>query len=218
MADQTLLQYGQQLAQTYQIPWPIFWAWIQNESGWNPNAKSGMNTNGTYDEGIAQINSANVGQPGWTSNPYDPYSSLQVAAENLHNYFIHWGGSWTNALAAYNGGNSAQGVANGLAAGYPNKVFALAQQAPNATGSGAFVGATASVGDTPAPPKPKSLWDMLTMPLQPSFWTGVAEGAGLGLLSVALITVGGIWLAINAANSPTGQTIIKTATKAAEIE
>ena len=76
--------------------WPDF---IQQESGFNPNAVSSAGA-----EGIAQFMPATAA--GMGVDPYDPTSAINGAAQMLGSYTRQFG-SYADALAAYNAGSSA---------------------------------------------------------------------------------------------------------------
>jgi hypothetical protein len=93
-------------AARHDVPGDMFARQIQQESGWDPQARS---PSGAL--GLAQI------IPRWhpTVDPLDPPAALDYAARwmaDLHNRF----GTWREALAGYNWGpaNVAGGVVNGV--------------------------------------------------------------------------------------------------------
>jgi soluble lytic murein transglycosylase-like protein/GNAT superfamily N-acetyltransferase len=92
-----LQAYAQQMASKYGIDPRVFVAQIQQESGFNPSARSGAGA-----QGIAQFMPATAAGVGL--DPSDPYASLEAAArmdaQNLQKY----GGDWSKTLAAYNAG------------------------------------------------------------------------------------------------------------------
>lgn len=122
-STEQLKAIGQAAAAEFNVPWPIFDAMITVESGWST---SPAEVSSTGAQGIAQI------EPGtaqdWGVNPWDPVAALRAAAMHLSEYYTQFGNSWSNALAAYNGGASTQGISAGYAAGYPQKVLSFAQQ------------------------------------------------------------------------------------------
>jgi soluble lytic murein transglycosylase-like protein len=97
MADAVLKSYAETQANAYGIPPQIFTNLIQTESSWNPNAVSSEGA-----QGIAQL------MPGTAPNinRFDPYASMQYAAQLLRSYFDKFG-SWDMAVAAYNAGPGA---------------------------------------------------------------------------------------------------------------
>ena len=86
----------------------IFVRQIQQESGFNPNARSSAGA-----LGIAQFMPATAA--GLGVNPLDPRASLQAAARYMASLVSQFGGSQEEALAAYNAGPGA--VQNALASG-----------------------------------------------------------------------------------------------------
>jgi surface antigen len=70
---------------------------INQESGFNPNAKSPAGA-----EGIAQFEPATAANLG--INPWDPVAALKAAATLMASYIQSYGGDEAMALAAYNGG------------------------------------------------------------------------------------------------------------------
>lgn len=102
-------QVGQHFANKYQIPWQLFNAMINQESGWNPKAKSpaGAIGFGQLMPGTAQ---------GLGVNPYNPRQNLKGAAMYLANQYNNFG-KWNLALSAYNsgpGGSESSGKVEGF--------------------------------------------------------------------------------------------------------
>jgi len=92
----------------YDIPEYQFSRMLEVESNFNPKAIAGPNANGTYDYGIAQLNSACIDEFGWRYkfgkiDPFDPEQSIHVAAKHLSVLYAHTG-SWEASFAAYNCG------------------------------------------------------------------------------------------------------------------
>ncbi len=87
---------AEQYAQQYGVPASIFDAQINQESGWNPNARSSAGA-----MGIAQIMPGTA--QGWGVDPTNPVASLQAAAKAMGDYYKRYN-SWPAALIAYNGG------------------------------------------------------------------------------------------------------------------
>jgi hypothetical protein len=95
---------GKHIARKYNIPWRLFNAMINQESGWNPNAVSpaGAIGFGQLMPGTAQ---------GLGVNPYKPRQNLRGAAAYLSQQYRNFG-KWNLALSAYNsgpGGSEASG-------------------------------------------------------------------------------------------------------------
>jgi len=92
-----LIDQARQAAAKYGIDPEVFSRQIQQESNFNPNAKSGAGATG-----IAQFMPATA--QGMGIDPTDPAQSLDAAAkldaQNLQKY----GGNWASALSAYNAG------------------------------------------------------------------------------------------------------------------
>ena len=88
---------GQQAAAQSGVPWSVFEAQIQAESGWNPSV--GCNSYGAC--GIAQFIPSTAASLG--VNTADPASSLYGAAAYDAQLYQH-NGSWVAALTAYSGG------------------------------------------------------------------------------------------------------------------
>jgi soluble lytic murein transglycosylase-like protein len=90
-----LKEYANAQAAQYGIPSDVFSNLIETESGWNPNAVSPAGA-----EGIAQLMpETSAGHV----DPFDPFASMQYAAQMLSGYFKKFG-DWSTALAAYNAG------------------------------------------------------------------------------------------------------------------
>lgn len=91
-----LRKYARRRAQIYGLDPNAFERQIQQESGFNPNARSPVGATG-----IAQIMPATA--QGWHVNPNDPKAALNAAAKHMAEY-VHKYGSLKNALVAYNAG------------------------------------------------------------------------------------------------------------------
>src|SRR5215467_6856607 len=78
----------------------IFVRQIQQESGFNPTAKSGAGA-----LGIAQFMPGTAA--GLGVDPSDPYASLDAAARMDAQHLKQYGGDWSRTLAAYNAGPGA---------------------------------------------------------------------------------------------------------------
>ena len=93
------LSEAKRLAARYGIPTAIFLALIQQESGWNRNARSPVGA-----IGLTQL------MPGTAQdlrvNPHDPMENLEGGARYLSTQFKTFG-EWRLALAAYNAGPGA---------------------------------------------------------------------------------------------------------------
>lgn len=74
----------------------VFVRQIRQESGFDPNIRSGAGATG-----IAQIMPDTA--RGWGVNPLDPIASLNAAAKHMRSYIDQFG-SYRNALIAYNAG------------------------------------------------------------------------------------------------------------------
>jgi hypothetical protein len=229
-----LKQYGQGIAAQYHVPWPIFDAMIQLESGWNPSAQSGVNPDGSTDQGIAQINTNTA--PGWGVNPWDPYAALNAAAMHLSEYYSDktlGQNNWANALAMYNGGASPAGMAASNRNGYASKVLAIAKTLGGDIGSalqsGANAATTTTALATPSNPRglPSDPTGANTSFLQSlhdlpfGIGPGVESLASAGIvisIALALLAVGGIWLVMgNPATAQVASNTTKTAAKAATL-
>lgn len=93
-------------ARKYGVPVDLFNRLVQQESGWNPRAKSRV---GAY--GLAQLMPGTARKLG--VNPRDPRQNLDGGARYLakmHRKF----GTWRLALAAYNAGPEAVAKYNGV--------------------------------------------------------------------------------------------------------
>lgn len=121
----------------------VFQAQINQESGFNPNAKSSAGA-----EGIAQIMPQY--HPG--VNPYNPQQSLQFAAnwdaQNVRKY-----GNWANALSVYNSGKPwSVGQSIGETNNYVKSILS------KAGGNGANAAWDGPSKPPPGGPPPTGLW------------------------------------------------------------
>jgi transglycosylase-like protein with SLT domain len=133
---------GRRAANKYNIPWPLFRAMINQESGWNPNARSGAGA-----IGFSQLMPGTAA--GMGVNPYNPRANLFGGARYLANQYgaFH---NWRLALSAYNsgpGGSERSGRVEGIpetqayvkaimgAWGGPNRTGPGGMFAPQGTGS-----------------------------------------------------------------------------------
>ena len=93
------LDIARQLARQNGIPEDLFLRLVQQESGWNPKARS---RKGAY--GLAQLMPATARY--LRVNPKDPRQNLEGGARYLAEQYRRFG-SWRLALAAYNAGPEA---------------------------------------------------------------------------------------------------------------
>ena len=96
MAQGTYQQVAAADARKYGLPAQVFLRQIQQESGFNPNARSGAGA-----EGIAQFMPATAA--GFHINPLDPIQALDAAAR-YDSQLVNKYGSLARALSAYNSG------------------------------------------------------------------------------------------------------------------
>ena len=112
------------------VPPSVALAVAQQESGFNPNAVSQPNSNGTQDYGVFQINSSNLASLGLTSNPLDPEANINAGVNLLAQYLTQYGGNVQTALWAYNAGPG--DVSNGvLPASTSSYIAAVTAAIPN---------------------------------------------------------------------------------------
>lgn len=93
------LPHARQAAQRHGIPEDLFLRLVQQESGWNPNARSHKGA-----MGLAQLMPGTAAKLG--VNPSDPVQNLNGGARYLRMMYNQFG-NWTLALAAYNAGPGA---------------------------------------------------------------------------------------------------------------
>lgn len=93
------LPHARQAAQRHGIPEDLFLRLVQQESGWNPNARSHKGA-----MGLAQLMPGTAAKLG--VNATDPVQNLEGGARYLRMMYNQFG-NWTLALAAYNAGPGA---------------------------------------------------------------------------------------------------------------
>lgn len=93
------LPHARAAARKHGIPEDLFLRLVQQESGWNPRAKSHKGATG-----LAQLMPATASRLG--VNPHDPIQNLQGGARYLRMMYNKFG-NWRLALAAYNAGPGA---------------------------------------------------------------------------------------------------------------
>lgn len=93
------LDMARAAARRHDVPEDLFARLIQQESGWNPTAKSHKGA-----LGLAQLMPGTARSLG--VDPQDPYENLEGGARYLARQFREFG-SWRLALAAYNAGPNA---------------------------------------------------------------------------------------------------------------
>ncbi len=101
-----LLNVARAAARRHNIPEDLFLRLVQQESGWNPNARSHKGA-----MGLAQLMPQTARALG--VNPRDPAQNLEGGARYLRRQFETFG-SWRLALAAYNAGPGAVQKYNGV--------------------------------------------------------------------------------------------------------
>ena len=93
------LTMARQVARQHGVPEDLFLRLVQQESGWNPRARSHKGA-----MGLAQLMPATARK--LQVDPQDPYQNLEGGARYLKQQYRTFG-SWRLALAAYNAGPQA---------------------------------------------------------------------------------------------------------------
>ncbi len=93
------LPHARAVARKHGIPEDLFLRLVQQESGWNPTARSYKGA-----RGLAQLMPATAAKLG--VNPNDPLQNLEGGARYLRQQYNTFG-NWQLALAAYNAGPGA---------------------------------------------------------------------------------------------------------------
>lgn len=131
-----LVQYARQVAQKYGIDPGIFVAQIEQESGFNPNAKN-KNSGAS---GIGQL------MPQYYPNvdPFDPYQALDAAAQTDAQNLKTFGGRYDLMLAAYDAGAGAVQKAGGVpdipeTQTYVRNILGSAEKTPPAAQDGTYM-------------------------------------------------------------------------------
>jgi len=93
------LPHARAAARKHGIPEDLFLRLVQQESGWNPNARSHKGATG-----LAQLMPGTAAKLG--VNPHDPIQNLEGGARYLRMMYNTFG-NWKLALAAYNAGPGA---------------------------------------------------------------------------------------------------------------
>lgn len=89
-------------ANQYGVPPNLALGIASHESGFNPNATN-VNTNGTTDWGVMQLNDTTVKTLG-VSNPLDPQQNIDAGVGLLASYLQKYNGNTSLALQAYASG------------------------------------------------------------------------------------------------------------------
>ncbi len=100
------IPHARAAARKHGVPEDLFLRLVQQESGWNPNARSHKGATG-----LAQLmpgTAANLGV-----NPHDPVQNLNGGARYLRMMYNQFG-NWHLALAAYNAGPGAVSKYGGI--------------------------------------------------------------------------------------------------------
>ena len=93
------LPHARAMARKHGVPEDLFLRLVQQESGWNPGARSHKGATG-----LAQLMPGTAAKLG--VNPHDPAQNLQGGARYLRMMYNQFG-NWRLALAAYNAGPGA---------------------------------------------------------------------------------------------------------------
>lgn len=100
------MPHARSAARRYGIPEDLFLRLVQQESGWNPSAKSHKGATG-----LAQLMPGTAAKLG--VNPHDPVQNLNGGARYLRMMYNQFG-NWRLALAAYNAGPGAVSKYGGI--------------------------------------------------------------------------------------------------------
>lgn len=100
------LPHAKAMARKHGIPEDLFLRLVQQESGWNPNARSNKGAHG-----LAQLMPGTAAKLGVDSS--DPMQNLEGGARYLRMMYNTFG-SWPLALAAYNAGPGAVSKYGGI--------------------------------------------------------------------------------------------------------
>ncbi|MGN7869019.1 Soluble lytic murein transglycosylase precursor [Paracoccus haematequi] len=100
------IPHARAAARRYGIPEDLFLRLVQQESGWNPSARSHKGATG-----LAQLMPGTAAKLG--VNPHDPVQNLHGGARYLRMMYNQFG-NWRLALAAYNAGPGAVQKYNGI--------------------------------------------------------------------------------------------------------
>ncbi|WP_312531002.1 lytic transglycosylase domain-containing protein [Paracoccus sp. (in: a-proteobacteria)] len=100
------LPHARAMAKKHGVPEDIFLRLVQQESGWNPNARSHKGAHG-----LAQLMPGTAAKLG--VDPSDPKQNLEGGARYLRMMYNTFG-SWQLALAAYNAGPGAVAKYGGI--------------------------------------------------------------------------------------------------------
>tara|TARA_B100001146_G_scaffold172057_1_gene152978 strand:+ start:1789 stop:2622 length:834 start_codon:yes stop_codon:yes gene_type:complete len=100
------IPHARAAARKYGVPEDLFLRLVQQESGWNPRARSRKGATG-----LAQLMPGTAAKLG--VNPLDPVQNLQGGARYLRMMYNQFG-NWRLALAAYNAGPAAVAKYNGV--------------------------------------------------------------------------------------------------------
>ncbi|MFV0386057.1 lytic transglycosylase domain-containing protein [Paracoccus sp. (in: a-proteobacteria)] len=100
------LPHARAAARKHGIPEDLFLRLVQQESGWNPSARSHKGATG-----LAQLMPGTAARLG--VNPNDPIQNLNGGARYLRMMYNQFG-NWKLALAAYNAGPGAVSKYNGI--------------------------------------------------------------------------------------------------------
>ncbi|GGF63845.1 lytic transglycosylase [Paracoccus acridae] len=100
------IPHAREAARRYGIPEDLFLRLVQQESGWNPSARSHKGATG-----LAQLMPGTAAKLG--VNPHDPVQNLHGGARYLRMMYNQFG-NWRLALAAYNAGPGAVQKYNGI--------------------------------------------------------------------------------------------------------
>jgi soluble lytic murein transglycosylase-like protein len=116
MREQELRALARQMAERYGLDPEVFLRQIQQESGFNPQARN-RRTGAT---GLGQVMSATAQDPGFGVTPLrdrlDPVENLRFSAEYMAAMLRKYDGDYSKALAAYNAGPGAVDEAGGIPA------------------------------------------------------------------------------------------------------